>query len=749
MLTRRSLLKLSGALATQSLWSERTFGLAEADPSRSGEKVAAVSSAWALLVRCLGKESENFHLEWIPRENGREAYELCARNGAVTVKGSSGVALARGIYSYLREDCGAMITWSGQHIERPLLLPDCSSRRQVCPYRFIQYYNPCTFGYSTAFWGWDRWQRELDWMALHGVTMPLAMDGQEAVWQRTWASFGVSDAEWGRFSTGPAHLPWHRMGNMNHYDGPLPQGWIDQKRDLQHKILERMVEFGMSPVVPAFAGHVPEAFKRLFPQAQIETLLWAPKLHPTLPRETKTFFLDPRENHLFREVGKRFIQEYRREFNVGSHYLADPFNELDVPIARGEKAATLKKFGKTVFDSIQDGDPAGTWVMQGWMFAMDRNFWDPEGTAAFLSDVPSDKMIILDIANDLETPVQGNAKLATTAWTRLDAFYGKCWINGMIHTFGGNNTVKGDLKLIAEQPASVLANVHHGNLVGWGMNMEGIESNEVVYELMTDVGWSAEKIDLEKWITRYCRARYGACSPKIKMAWELLLQSAYGSGAYKTKHAFQRRPSLEPSSWSVDSGATFQRATELFLDCWDMFGNRELYKNELIEFIVQAVGGKIDSALMTACAAHKTGRFPVRDEYAAKAVAMMYRIDALLDLRKDRRLTTWVEDARSWAKTPDEAAYYSSNAITLITFWGWSDLEDYAARLWSGLIRDYYAARWKLFFEALAENRDPVLDIWEQTWLSTPYRPSTPLPVQDLEREARAMLSETEEWRLV
>ena len=56
-----------------------------------------------------------------------------------------------------------------------------------------------------------------------------------------------------------------RMGNLHGWGGPLPHSWHFQQVELQHKILARMRSLGMLPVLPAFAGHVPEAFPRLFP----------------------------------------------------------------------------------------------------------------------------------------------------------------------------------------------------------------------------------------------------------------------------------------------------------------------------------------------------------------------------------------------------------------------------------------------------------------------------------------------------
>ena len=36
-----------------------------------------------------------------------------------------------------------------------------------------------TASYSSAFWDWRRWEREIDWMALHGVNLPLAFTGAQ------------------------------------------------------------------------------------------------------------------------------------------------------------------------------------------------------------------------------------------------------------------------------------------------------------------------------------------------------------------------------------------------------------------------------------------------------------------------------------------------------------------------------------------------------------------------------------------
>ena len=707
---------------------------------RVSSQVTPEQAARDVLVRQLGPRASAFHLTVSP-PTGHHEYEIEAAGGEVHIAGTSAVALCRGAYTYLRDQCGAMITWSGTHLPPPAPLPSLAKTRVVCPYQHVQYLNPCTFGYTMAFWDWARWERELDWMALHGITMPLAMEGQEYIWQKVWASFGLSQAEIDAWSTGPAHLPWHRMGNINRFDGPLPQHWIEEHRVLQRRIMDRMRALGMTPVVPAFAGFVPQGFLRVRPQTEAFTLLWLAKESSSIPRDTRTFILHPGQEELYREIGKRFIETYKAEYGECSYYLADTFNELDVPVSEDHRYDDLERFGRTVYAGITAGDPHATWVMQGWLFVFDP-FWDAPSVEALLRGVPNDRMLILDYSNDLAHGLR--ERYAPDPWKRDHAFFGKQWANGMAHNHGGNNNVKGNLALMASQPAAVLASPEHGNLVGWAISPEGIESNEVVYELLTDVGWAAGPIDLASWIPGYCLARYGACPPAMAEAWKLLQQSAYSAHIWQTRQAWQREPSLTPSALSVDAGPGFAQATKLFLSCAETLAHGVLYRNDLIDFVAQTAGGYVDQQLVLATELIRSKELATAKIHATNALAVLSQIDGLMNHRQDQRLETWVNAARANAAAPDEAAYYDENARRLITTWGWPELSDYASRVWSGLIRDYYAPRWAAWFEAQWTGKDFSLDIWQQAWLSRPYQPSPPVTGDDVVSSARTLLTRCE-----
>ena len=66
-------------------------------------------------------------------------------------------------------------------------------------------------------------------MALHGINMPLATIANEAIAERVWLKMGLQKEDIRQFFTAPAHLPWHRMGNLNTWDGPLTDKWMQRQ----------------------------------------------------------------------------------------------------------------------------------------------------------------------------------------------------------------------------------------------------------------------------------------------------------------------------------------------------------------------------------------------------------------------------------------------------------------------------------------------------------------------------------------
>jgi len=93
-------------LVPATAWGKSYSGRGAHSTVRSAEEpFLPAEAARAVLERQLGSRAKEFNLRTISAESGREVYEIEAERGCVTVSGSSAVAICRGVYSYLRNQC--------------------------------------------------------------------------------------------------------------------------------------------------------------------------------------------------------------------------------------------------------------------------------------------------------------------------------------------------------------------------------------------------------------------------------------------------------------------------------------------------------------------------------------------------------------------------------------------------------------------------------------------------------------------
>ena len=283
-----------------------------------------VDAVRALLQRLIPSHADRFVLEVVPGQKRMDVFEIETRDGKVLMRGSSGVALASGVGWYLKHCCHCEVSWCGDQLHLPDPLPLLEKKiHRISPFAHRYFFNYCAFSYTMAWWDWPQWERMIDWMALNGINMPLAVTGQEAVWQKVYRKLGLSEAEIGQFLVGPAYLPFGWMGCMDGWGGPLPQSWIDRHTELEKKILARQRELGMTPVLQGFTGHVPAALKKKYPQAAFRQL-------PSWCGFPGTYFVDPLDP-LFRQIGQAFVEEQTRLFGTDHFYAADTFIEMSPP----------------------------------------------------------------------------------------------------------------------------------------------------------------------------------------------------------------------------------------------------------------------------------------------------------------------------------------------------------------------------------------------------------------------------------
>jgi alpha-N-acetylglucosaminidase len=680
-------------------------------PPQASAPKSPTLAASRVMARTIGKVAARFRFRLCPSMDGTDCFTFQAQDGRVDVSGSSAVAICRAAYEYLKDYCHCQVSWSGDNLALPKTLPSAPLVSVHTPCLYRHYFNVCTFGYTTAWWDWKRWQREIDWMALHGINMPLAMTGQEKVWRQTFLGLGIPRSSIDHFFTGPAFLPWHRMGNLDTHMGPLSQDWIDGQADLQKQILSRERELGMTPIVPGFSGFVPADFKRWFPSAKLDSpSAWA-GFSPT------TFIspLDP----LFVTVGTAFLKNYVSEFGSDHFYLCDTFNEMIPRFPAKEELRDLSATGGAVYRAIKNVDPDGTWVTQGWLFYNAQAYWTQERTAALLSKAPPGKMVVLDLATTEHE-----------VWRDQPAVRNGGWIFNTLHNYGQTTNLYGDLQHYIDVERRAVNDPQHGRMLGEGLTPEGIDQNPVVYELMTDAMWHPEIASVDQWLTGYVASRYGLADSHGLAAWKLLMETVYGSsGGFRDPWRY--RPSLGISTPNYDLGKMKAAVRELLASAVPRTNN--LYRRDLVDVTKTWIGGQADIYLAAALASFDDDR-PTYQTFKEKYLTCLDDLDLLMATRPEHRLSTWLNDAKGWGKTPEEKALLEQNARMQITVWGGPELYDYANKEWAGLNRDFIKRRWELLFDALekggasAKLQTPDFLKWETTWaLSTrPIQESRP-----------------------
>uniref|UniRef100_H3A9S5 N-acetyl-alpha-glucosaminidase n=1 Tax=Latimeria chalumnae TaxID=7897 RepID=H3A9S5_LATCH len=557
--------------------------------------------------------------------------------------------------------------------------------------RFRYYQNVCTQSYSFAWWDWKRWEREIDWMALSGINLPLAFTGQEAIWQRVQYFFFVLN------SLCVFKLMFFMSSVLCKKKKKFWEGWrcpfnlfflMLSFAFPQHSILDRMRSLGMIPVLPAFAGHVPKAITRQPGKHTVRALMSSFSAccldcaAGNQKRSQPLFFMVPIELPL---------KEMIKEFGTDHIYNADTFNEM-TPSSSDPKY--LAAVSAAVFKSMTFVDPGAVWLMQGWLFINDEVFWQPAQVKALLHGVPIGRMIILDLFAET-FPV----------YSRTESFYGQPFIWCMLQNFGGNLGLYGSAESVNQHPFKARA-FPNSTMVGTGLTPEGIEQNDVMYELMNEIGWLSQPLDLLQWASLYAQRRYGSKNADATAAWQLLFQSVYNSTYLIKNHNHNplvKRPSLQMSTDVWYNRSYVYEAWRLMHKAAKSLNSSRTFKYDLVDVTRQAMELEvIDFYTEIKCAFQNGSLSNLLTAGGVLLYDLLPELDNLLSSDNRFLLGHWLEAARSLATNKEEADLYDFNARNQVTLWGpTGNILDYANKEWGGLINDYYTKRWYLFLTTL------------------------------------------------
>ena len=663
----------------------------------------AASPVQGLLERIDKGASRKFVIEQVKSET--DFFELDQKGNKVVVRGNNPVSIATGVNWYLKYYAGIHLSWNGMTARLPDILPPVPKKEHHETNLAHRYdFNYCTFSYTMAFWDWERWEQEIDWMALHGINLPLAMVGIDVVWYNMLEKLGYSKDEINEFIAGPAFQGWWLMNNLEGWGGPNPDNWYKQRETLQKQILKRMREYGIHPVLPGYSGMVPHNAKERLGLNVSDPGLWCCYRRPAFLQPT-----DPR----FQEIAGLYYKEMERLYGKADFYSMDPFHE-----GGNVAGVDLNAAGQAIWQAMKSANPKAVWVIQA---------WGANPRSKMIENLPAGDLMVLDLFSE-SRPQWGDP---ASTWYRKEGFGQHDWLYCMLLNYGGNVGLHGKMKHVIDEFYKAKASSFSKTMKGIGMTMEGSENNPVMYELLCELPWRPEAFDKDKWLQSYIKARYGQTNVAVEEAWELLSNTIYNCPPQSTQQGthesvFCARPGHEvyqASSWSemqpYYNSEDVIRAAGILLSAADSFKGNNNFEYDLTDIVRQAVAekGRLVYPIMTN--AYKADEKELFDRASTRFLELILLQDKLLATRSEFKVGNWIEKARNLGDTTEEKDLYEWNARVQITTWGNrtaannGGLRDYAHKEWNGLLKDFYYNRWKIWIEQQKAqlNGSPAKDI--------------------------------------
>lgn len=656
-------------------------------------------------------------------EEGKDVFIITSKRGKPCIKGNNQLAVATGINWYLNHYAHINLTWNNlttDLVNAELPVP-AGEEKHVCNTTYRYDFNTCTFSYSMAFWTWERWQQEIDWMALHGINAPLNLVGLEVVTRNFLKELGVSDSDINAYIAGPGFMAWFAMNNLEGWGGTInatdvtmngnPEWWYARQEQLCRNMLQRMRELGMQPVIPGFSGQVPNCITNYsidgFSSSDvINNGTWAGGY-------TRPDILKP-ASESYAKFAAIYYKHLEDVMGVSELYSMDPFHEGSLPhgVTNGNCYPNIMKNLDIYYNTVSkkkrkeyNAPEQPKWIIQYWQGV-------PQSGAFSAMESYGDRFIGLDLFAD-------NIYAGNAAKWRTGYFAGRPYIYCMLHNFGGRSGLHGRLETTMEGYFEALAK--DNNMQGVGATPEGTENNPILYDMLFELPWMnpADRPTADEWIEEYAHARYGIRNDTAATALLSLKESVWNCNVNQqgtSEAVILARPAWRVnsvSSWSTsaiywDTQDVLLAADQL-ISIEDLVTSRDginNYNYDLIDVTRQAMVDYAAELLPLINAAHSTGNTAEYERLYNLYLQLMLDLDEMLSYDANFKLERWTSLARNIADevsgtTANDRNWLEWNARTQVTVWSKGDtgLHDYSNRCWAGLIKDFHYKRWKYFFE--------------------------------------------------
>jgi alpha-N-acetylglucosaminidase len=606
---------------------------------------------------------------------------------ALALLGGSGIATLYAVYHYLEHFCGVGYFWDGDYVPRRSTLPVSGVEVTAEP-RFSErvFFNGCNWFYSVPWWGWDEWKRYLDWMVksrLNMVGLTSYSPGANVIWEEVWKKFGVPipDSEW-------AGMPYDLSGAYASGSQSPPassRAWRDGRAELHANILQYARRRGMRTIVPEIAGLVPDAFPKVFPKVKTFRSRWS--------SSAVKRYLDP-AGDIYQRVGRAFLEAYLTRFGTDHLYGLANLGELEIAESREEVQRFALSLPKANVEAIEAVDSKGIGILPGWTFL--GKDWPLTLIRECIEQLPAERIRVLDFYAE-QCPLYREAEY----------FFGAAWQFGVLHAFGGDMHLHGNMPLLEQQLQTVAADPGAAHCVGFALTNEVSGHNYFYYQFACKLGWNPREVELTSYVRAYAERRYGReAAPAMTRALQELLASVYGSDEF-ARPLYWHRPGSHLNA-NLCEGAAFiphlRRAVQQALEVGDSQRNNPLYLHDVNDITRQYLAQLFNAHALALVRAFRREDHEAFTREAAWLEQLIDAIEGLLRQDDYYWLTPSVLKARRLPGAPADVGHRVADVLTLWA--GVSGLRDYACRDTYEMVRYYYRPRVAAFVEELQRQMD-------------------------------------------
>lgn len=659
-----------------------------------------------LISRTMGDKYINFfEFEYIPNDRGYDYFQIESLGDKIILRGNNINSIAVALNYYYEYYLNQTYSRFGEDkIKVVLPLPKIEDVIEKKIDMNLRYnYNHVAYGYTMAYWDFEQWEREIDWMALNGFNMALHLTGHEEVIRRFLDYYGFSFQEIVSYLTSPIYLSWQFMGNITRIGGEMTPKWFEDRSKLSNNIQNRMLDFMIQPVHQAYIGYFPHK-----EGSEISVLpggYWSYIQSPSRVRFDNGDY--ERTSEVFYNIQKEVMGESR-------YFSGDLFHEGGNPFGYDET-----EISEMVLQSLKNNNSEDAiWVIQS---------WSTSPKSETIDSLDRKNTLIIDLHSNLNTRWKGTADFNGMGWSEKE-FNNSNWIFSSINNFGGRSGMYGHTEYLLDQFYDAKNNAEF--LVGVGQTPEAIGDNEFVDELTTELIFE-DDVDLDEFKLRYIKNRYGEVRSELVKAWDILIDTVYNptteiyhEGA--SESIINARPDMglkSSSKWGVIhknyNSDILEKALNYFFAVYDDFKNNKEYIRDLIDISSEVLVNLANDYYESIEEAYEKNDM---EEFKSLSEKFLYIINLqanVLAYDEDNSLKKVFKDIEDMEYDDYFEDTLQYNKSTLLTVWHdklaseESGLRNYSNTDYYELVGNLYYSRWDRYFDRILSGNVSEKEVYD------------------------------------